>query len=85
MSDEDDEIHLKCPACSNEHVYPVQVERSYILAMLRRDADAGPHERTFRRLFTCPEKGTQFQATLTLSETILDRIKSVSVGEAQAK
>jgi hypothetical protein len=36
-------------------------------------------KRSFVRLFACPVKAAQFEATLTLGETALDRIASLTV------
>jgi hypothetical protein len=84
--EESDEVKLVCPVCSKEHVYPLAVERSIVLAMLRREAmEAQPHQRTFVRLFTCPTSDKRFQATLRLSEAPLERIDEVTVGKPEGE
>jgi hypothetical protein len=70
-------ITLECPLCSREHGYPLTVERSISFGAT---AAAPVSLRSFVRLFTCPVTSSQFEATLTLSESALDRIKELSVG-----
>jgi hypothetical protein len=72
-----EQITLKCPLCSQEHEYPLTVERSISFGATQ----AGPVGlRSFVRLFTCPGTSAQFEATLTLSESALNRINDLSVG-----
>lgn len=76
-----DAVTITCPLCTRSHVYRLHVERSISIGMA---FDKAPPERrrSFVRLFPCPVKSEQFEATLTLSETVLNRIESVAVGEA---
>jgi len=76
-----DQITLGCPLCTQEHEYPITVERSISVGMAQPGAAPQSRRRSFVRLFTCPVRSSQFEATLTLSDTALDRIKEVSVGE----
>ena len=78
------EIRLHCPLCTAEHAYPLEVERSISLGMTRSDQAAPARRRSFVRLFACPVKSNQFEATLTLSETALDRIERITVGAPRA-
>ena len=74
---ESERITLACPLCSQEHHYPLTVERSVSFGA----TDTAPVTmRSFVRLFTCPVTTNQFQATLTLSETALDRIEKLTIG-----
>jgi hypothetical protein len=74
------EITLHCPLCTADHAYPLEVERSVSLGMTRPGQTVPTRRRSFVRLFACPVKSHQFEATLTLSETALDRIERISVG-----
>jgi hypothetical protein len=78
-----EELRLPCPLCQSDHSYKVIVERSLIVAHMTGDMDLRPRRREFVRLFMCPTKTEQFQATVKLSETIMDPIRAVTVGEAQ--
>jgi hypothetical protein len=78
---DDDQITLTCPLCRNQHVYPIAVERSLALGLMTPDMEPTERVRPFVRLFTCPHKATQFQATFRLRETPLNEIKSVKVGD----
>jgi hypothetical protein len=72
---------MPCPLCEKTHSYRLTVERSVAFGLMTADAPA-TRTRSFVRLFTCPVKGTQFQATLTLHETDMDPILNVTIGEA---
>ena len=63
--------------CSHEHQYPLTVERSISFGATET-APVGV--RDFVRLFTCPVTSSQFEATLTLSESALNQIKELTVG-----
>lgn len=76
----EDRITIECPLCPLKHEYPLVVKRSLSIG-LAGPGTAQTRRRSFVRLFSCPTTSGQFQATLTLSETALDRIKDVSVGE----
>jgi hypothetical protein len=73
------EVILHCPLCGADHEYGLDVARSVSLGMAPPGSPAPTRKRSFVRLFACPVKAAQFEATLTLSETALDRIASLSV------
>jgi hypothetical protein len=76
---ESQRLRLHCPLCPEEHTYPIVVERSIVMAL----QEGGPPEKrevSFVRFFTCPTKSEQFQATIALSETALNRVEKVTVG-----
>jgi len=75
------EVTLHCPLCGADHEYGLDVARSVSLGMTTPDSPAPARKRSFVRLFACPVKASQFEATLTLTETALDRISSLSVRE----
>jgi hypothetical protein len=79
---EDDRIRIACPLCSRDHVYPLLIERSISLGMSTPSQGLPERRRSFLRLFTCPATSGQFEATLTLSETVLNRIEGLTVGES---
>jgi hypothetical protein len=76
------EITLNCPLCTADHVYPLEVERSMAIGMLvpGRAMAVPIRRRSFVRLFACPVKSNQFEATLTLRETAEHRIVQITVG-----
>ena len=75
------DVTLRCPLCGADHEYGLEVARSASLGMTTPKSPAPARKRSFVRLFACPVKASQFEATLTLSETALDRISSLSVRE----
>jgi hypothetical protein len=79
MPERNEQFTIKCPLCQKEHSYSVKVESSLIMAMLSPRASTQPREKCYTRLFTCPVESKQFQAQLTLSENILERINDVTV------
>jgi hypothetical protein len=67
-----------CPLCGNKHTYKLDVERSMVIKMLT--ALNEPHRSVkMIRIFICPQKDKEYQATLTLYENSSNRIKSVKV------
>jgi hypothetical protein len=73
------EVTLHCPLCGADHAYGLDVARSVSLGMAASAGSVPTRKRSFVRLFACPVKASQFEATLTLSETALDRIASLTV------
>jgi hypothetical protein len=74
-------ITIQCPLCPYEHEYPLTVVRSVSFGVT-----GAPQElRGFVRLFICPTTSNQFEATLTLTESALDRIEELSVGAPSDK
>jgi hypothetical protein len=73
------QVTLPCPLCDEEHRYPLVVERSVTLGLMRPREPAPEISRQFVRTFVCPTKGDHFQATLRLSETAYTRIKNLTV------
>lgn len=83
MNQPSEQLCIPCPVCYNSHVYKIVVERDVMMGWgLSSGSAEVPRRVRFERLFVCPEKNTDFQATLTLTDTSLDRIKRVEVGEA---
>jgi hypothetical protein len=72
-------LRLHCPLCPKEHTYPILVERSIVMA-LQEGGTPVELEVSFVRFFMCPTKSEQFRATITLSETALNRVEGVTVG-----
>lgn len=80
MSSDNDTLTIsKCPKCGSPHKYQLEVSRVWVMHNLTATLDFNPVKRTFTRLFTCPTKGEDFQATFWLVETIMDKIESVQV------
>ena len=79
MSKETVEIE-NCPHCGGTHTYPLEVERAHIIKMLTAsDINERPRTVKFTRIFVCPVKDEQYQATFYLQDTSWDRIKRVTV------
>jgi hypothetical protein len=71
---------VDCPKCHRKHRYKLAVERSVVLKMLTMsDMNEPPRHVRFTRLFTCPVKKEDFQATMILTDSSSDRIKDVKV------
>jgi hypothetical protein len=69
-----------CPKCENRHRYELSVERSMIMKLMTvSDVSEEPRRIRFTRLFTCPVKNEEFQASFALTDTSSDRIKSVQI------
>ena len=70
----------KCPKCANPHRYKLTVDRTIIIKMLTTaDLSECPRHVRFTRLFTCPAKNEDFEATFVLTDTSSSRITTVSV------
>lgn len=69
-----------CPKCKDGHRYKLNVERSIVIKMLTMsDMSEQPRPVRITRLFTCPIKNEEFQASFILTDTSSSRIKSVDV------
>ncbi len=69
-----------CPKCKQGHRYKLNVERSIVMkALLMSDMGEQPRRVGFTRLFTCPIKNEEFQASFILTDTSSSRIKNVEV------
>jgi len=69
-----------CPKCQGRHRYKLAVDRSIVIKMLTAsDMYERARQVRFVRLFTCPVKKEDYQATFYLSDTSSDRIKDVRV------
>jgi hypothetical protein len=70
-----------CPKCGGSHRFRLAVERSVILKfMTRMDTMDRSRRVRFTRLFTCPTKNEEFEATFVLTETSSDVISGVTAG-----
>jgi len=69
----------KCPKCGQLHRYALDVRRSYIATLVFDPREHQSRKREFTRLFTCPTKESDFQASFALTETPDDLIETVSV------
>ena len=69
-----------CPKCKDRHRYRLNVERSVVIKMIRMsDMHEQPRQVRFTRLFTCPIKNEEFEASFILTDTSSSRIRSVDV------
>jgi hypothetical protein len=75
----EDTIRIQCPRCGNEHIYALVVKRSIILENMTFNSSYRPAPKSFRRLFSCPSKGEDFEAVIVLLESPQDKIESVKV------
>ena len=79
MSGEMIEIQ-ECPLCKKTHTYRLKVERSVVIKnMMMSGLNERPGREEFTRLFVCPVKGQEFQATFFLYDTSYGSITSVEV------
>ena len=70
----------KCPRCGDRHRYKLKVERAIVMKwLIMSDMRERPHRVRITRLFTCPSKNEDFEATFILTDTSSNRIKEVSV------
>jgi len=78
----DEILEIKCPLCGKPHRYGLAVE---IITFMGSSPDPTPTFKPnicihkFTRLFTCPEKNEEFQATIKLKETGRNPIQDVRV------
>lgn len=80
MSDETDELLIECPLCLEQHRYRLDVDRSHVMYHMTTSMfDAEPTYKRFKRIFTCPAKGQNFQAVIRLEETFGTIINAVKV------
>ena len=69
-----------CPICGEKHTYRLEVERTYVIKMLRVNGSRETSQRVkFTRIFICPTKNEKFQASFTLYDDSSNQIKSVTV------
>ena len=67
-----------CPVCTQAHTYLLRVGRDVSAGLMT--ARSEPMKAVvFTRLFTCPEKGQDFQGRITLYQGSRNRIRSVLV------
>lgn len=69
----------RCPLCAGAHEYRIRVKRSVSVGFAPGGSAAPPQERTFTRIFTCPVRSAHFEASLMLTETVLDKIREIEV------
>lgn len=72
-------ITIGCPVCGDSHLYNLEVERSVVV--YNRLPKNAFKERVIRftRLFVCPVKQPDFQATFILSDIPHSPIRTVNV------
>lgn len=69
-----------CPHCGGTHIYDLKVERvSIIKAITMYDAYEPSRTADFTRIFVCPVKQEQYQATFYLEDSSSSRIEGVTV------
>ena len=72
-----------CPKCDcPSHRYSLEVQRSYVVKYALggfAEPVEQPRRVRFTRLFTCPTKNEEFQATFSLRDSSYNRISSVEV------
>ena len=77
-----DVLEIRCPKCNKVHLYELEVKRSMVLenlSMLSSNRSSRSTHISFTRLFTCPKKEEDFQATFSLVESSASPIRSVEV------
>lgn len=79
MEDED-RIQLNCPICQKMHEFRLVVDRSHVVYnMVSAPRHSERSVKRFRRVFTCPEKGEPFEATIKMEELFGEIINDVKV------
>lgn len=69
-----------CPKCQGKHRYKLEVDRSVIFKMnSMSEINESPRQERYTRLFTCPVRNENFEATLVLTDNSFERIKDVRV------
>jgi len=69
-----------CPKCSDGHKYKLEVDRAFVMKMLTiPDMNERPRQVKITRLFTCPTKNEEFEASFILTDTSSSRIEEVKV------
>jgi len=69
-----------CPKCKDRHRYKLNVERSIIMTWVTQsNMSEQSRQVKITRLFTCPTKNEEFQASFILTDTSSSRIKNVNV------
>lgn len=79
MSQETSEIQLECPICKETHKYALSISTSAIFYHMTANMDTSPKPKRFRRVFTCPKRGRNFKATVTLKEHFGEMIDDVTI------
>ena len=70
----------ECTHCGRTHTYALEVERVVFIKMLTMsDMSERPRSVKLTRLFVCPVKNEQYQATFYLEDSSPNRIKEVTV------
>ncbi len=70
----------KCPKCPDGHRYKLKVDRALVIKMVTMsDMSERPQQVRITRLFTCPRKNEEFEASFILTDTSSSRIKDVKV------
>jgi len=75
----DDVLEIMCPKCGNPHRYLLEIKHSIVLEQITIKSSYNPIQKSFKRLFSCPEKDVDFEAVILLIETQQSRIQSVKV------
>jgi len=62
-----DNIKIKCPLCGKSHIYPLKIQRTQIMRGISEgNSGVVADAKKSTRLFTCPEKGKMFQASILI-------------------
>jgi hypothetical protein len=75
----DDVLEINCPKCGDVHRYLLEIKRSIVLENSMIKLPSTPIKKSYKRLFSCPEKDADFEATILLTETPHNKIQSVKV------
>jgi hypothetical protein len=73
-----DVLTIVCPHCRGQHIYSLEVSRSYYVGHLTHATPASDTIR-FTRLFHCPIEDRDFQATFSMSQHFGTIINDVTV------
>jgi hypothetical protein len=72
-------VFEECPVCGGYHEYDLQVLRKPVPGiMLPPEYDDECLHATFQTLFTCPEKGEDFEAVVAVEHRMYERVDEVT-------
>lgn len=72
-------LTIPCPKCRRQHLYILNVRRSIVFQDIKIGSSYASTQKSFRRLFSCPVTGDDFEASVVLTETPLNKIEGVEI------
>lgn len=72
-----------CPLCGQSHAYRAIVESATVLFTFK--GKQAPQPVQFTRLFVCPTKRTNFQATIEIAQQSGEMIEGITITNVQQR